>query len=890
MAHKGRHTHEAAAPARSEGEPRDSRLQQAQAFFELFARLIARWPTTLQHELIAQAAVEQRQAQREHGAAIMDEVETRRARLLSLLHDRLPSLTLDWADDGLLLKDDQPLQLTSGLGTPVLVDVTNTTDQPLALRAVWQRSGLVDSASLPRHWPIPPGSTQTLLAEIEWPANDDGPEELTLVLETFGDEAVREIAVPVTVERPVTLRGTLLVADGGTMCAGRVHVAGSDSIYRHGGEFASNKTLTEKPILFPPVGLWKKVSFFYCDGSFEMQVPPGECTVTFERGFEHARQTRTLTLKPGEVRDVELVCERLIDMPALGWISGDTHVHWVTNQWNVDEPLDLLAMVQRAEDLRVANNLTLLQRYANQAFIKPSQAAMGPVPEFSDSEFHIEMGEEYRNENLYGHLCFLNLVWLVQPIGTGSIIAGPDALDYPLNRTAIDACREQGGISIEAHGLGGNKDVPVNVIHNLSDSLDQIEPEMYYRLLDCGFRLPLSNGSDHPARTLGIARVYVDVDGEYSYERWIEGLRRGRTFTTSGPLIFLTVNEARIGDVVDASAADRLRVTARVVSRDPIGRFQIVSNHELLADREVTETSAEITVEIPAGQSRWIVARCSNRDDEDFGSPFSRFNAIKGPGIAHTSPVYVHVDGMPVFDAAAAAFWADRMRLHAAEIHTKGRFANNRQRDEAVRYVEEGVEMFEALGSQVQSARRRDESFEQMRNRLLNIVRRFGASPEAISALTAIEDASRTSELRVAAAPLTLATVSINPESRVKISADLDPVSVQAGRPQQFLIAVDNMAGVTAPLAIRAIDLANDPPSPADWCDVRLIDSPFVSSILNGNPDEYKVLEITVREAGQRELRLTADAGQGTQDLGFRATTDVTIRASRAGAGPEDNR
>ena len=45
---------------------------------------------------------------------------------------------------------------------------------------------------------------------------------------------------------------------------------------------------------------------------------------------------------------------------------------------------------------------------------------------------------------------------------------------HDINRAAIDACREQGGISIEAHGLGGNKDVPVNVIHRLSDSLDQI--------------------------------------------------------------------------------------------------------------------------------------------------------------------------------------------------------------------------------------------------------------------------------------------------------------------------------------------------------------------------------------------------------------------------------
>src|SRR5690606_12395749 len=105
------------------------------------------------------------------------------------------------------------------------------------------------------------------------------------------------------------------------------------------------------------------------------------------------------------------------------------------NAWNVDEPLELLSMAQRAEGLHVANNLTLLQRYADQAFIKPSQAPMGPIDRFSDDLFHMQMGEEYRNEDLYGHLCFLNIDWLVQPIGTGSIIVGPDALDYPLNKS-----------------------------------------------------------------------------------------------------------------------------------------------------------------------------------------------------------------------------------------------------------------------------------------------------------------------------------------------------------------------------------------------------------------------------------------------------------------------
>ena len=128
----------------------------------------------------------------------------------------------------------------------------------------------------------------------------------------------------------------------------------------------------------------------------------------------------------------------------------------MTNAWNVDLPLPDLAFVQRAEDLRVANNLTLLHRTSIDAFIKPSHAPNGAVASMSDSEYHIEMAEEYRNQNLYGHLCFLDLQWLVLPIGTGPQIAGDDSLDYPINKRAILEARGQGGISIEAHGTGDN--------------------------------------------------------------------------------------------------------------------------------------------------------------------------------------------------------------------------------------------------------------------------------------------------------------------------------------------------------------------------------------------------------------------------------------------------
>lgn len=845
-------------------------------YLHLFKTLIARWPTSAKDDLVTQAWREHQFIHRTPAAPSQAELRESRNALLQRLERSLPSLHLDW--NGSTLKQRTPSSaqpFCRTIAAPLLVTVHNETADPATLRLVGNAVvAVADNHPVSTYSNVFAGSSMVFAAALRFPEGSTL-EQYSIAIEAQDQSQQVQATIPVRLSDPGMIRGT--VREGNAIVPARVTVTCSDGVCRYGGEFATKATFTDKPIIYPPIGGSQKTLFFYTDGSFDLAVPPGTTQVSVERGFHHRRQTLTKTVEPGKSVTLNLSCDQLVDLPQQGWVSGDTHVHWVTNQWNVDEPLELLALVQRAEGLCVANNLTLLQRYANQAFIKPSQAPMGPVQKFSDSQFHIQMGEEYRNEDLYGHLCFLNLDWLVQPIGTGAIIAGPDALDYPLNRTAIEACRRQGGLSIEAHGTGGNKDVPVNVIHNLTDSLDQMEPEMYYRLLDCGFRLPLTNGSDHPARTLGIARAYVNIDGGFTYAHWIDGIRRGRTFTTSGPIVFLSVNDSQIGDTIATGAGEPLEIKAKVISRDPIGIFEIVSNGEVIANIKTDQTTAELNLTVPSEQSRWIVARCSNRTDgrADFG--FGNFNAITGRGIAHTSPIYVSVDGFPRFDPAAAAYWQDRMRLHVHEVQAKGRFANQEQRREAVDYLQRGIDLYGQLKTFIDSSRARHESFPTARQRLSAVVRRFGRDRQSVDVLRLLMTAATERELHAALEPLVLFHVSVNPESRVKIQSLRNKVQLHQQRPQRFLVKIENTAGITAPLNLSAIDLAVDPPAEAKWCTIEVVDSPFTSRYFTGASTEYKVVQITPHTAGLRELRITGDAGQGTQDLGFRATTDVLL-------------
>src|SRR5205823_11012515 len=73
---------------------------------------------------------------------------------------------------------------------------------------------------------------------------------------------------------------------------------------------------------------------------------------------------------------------------------------------------------------------------------------------------------------------------------------------------------------------------------------------VWYRLLDCGLRLPAGAGTDAMANyaslrgPVGMNRVYVKAQGVLSRESFLAGLKAGRTFATNGPLVGLRVDKA----------------------------------------------------------------------------------------------------------------------------------------------------------------------------------------------------------------------------------------------------------------------------------------------------------------------------------------------------------
>src|SRR6185369_9770425 len=171
----------------------------------------------------------------------------------------------------------------------------------------------------------------------------------------------------------------------------------------------------------------------------------------------------------------------------------------------------------------------------------------------------------------------------------------------------------------------------------------------YYALLDCGFHLSPTAGTAngvHPV-PLGFSRVYVHLPGGFDYEAWINGLKAGRSFVTTGPMLFATVNGEDPGygfkSIVRAKDHQRFSVKGEVMSAEPIGRIEVVVNGDVIRTTHTAsrrgqsgayESSFEETVEIEG--SGWIAVRCW----EERGLGRFRF--------AHTAPWFVEVEGRPL--------------------------------------------------------------------------------------------------------------------------------------------------------------------------------------------------------------------------------------------------
>ena len=476
------------------------------------------------------------------------------------------------------------------------------------------------------------------------------------------------------------LHGTILDATTDAKIDAKVHVLTASGTFAH-----------------PPEALLKRgpgKPFFFCDGQFQVNAPRGRTDVLVERGTEYEPARVVVEMPEKGAVDVEVPLKRWYSPQEDRFYPGNTHIHYDEKETRPD---DRLAVDCSVEGYNVTIVSVLDRRQLPYA---SNKYPIGVMNEFTTAHHALDIGEENRHYGEhspwgmgYGHVMFLNIRNIVQPVSRGHILSAQFDPDYPPLCFCCDDARDQGGVVIWCHN-GRGMEAPVAAALGKLDAFNLFDPywmdpeyDLWYRLLNCGFDLPASTGTDWFVCSNN--RVYVNTGEEFSYANWIAGMKAGNTFITNGPAIHLTVNDREMGASVDLSSGGRLDIEATFHSYYPVHRLEIVMNGAVIHGEAWPEGTRHGAVRhgMTVEHDGWIAARLWGDARDSFDQSI----------YAHTSPVYVKCGQAPSERADAARYFLRAVDESLEWVDNHGRYSNDRQREEVRDLFRRGRDVYAGL-------------------------------------------------------------------------------------------------------------------------------------------------------------------------------------------------
>ncbi len=419
--------------------------------------------------------------------------------------------------------------------------------------------------------------------------------------------------------------------------------------------------------------------YFHTAGNAEITVPAGRVDVEVMRGFEYRVEEKTIRVTAGETAKVTVQL-RPLNLPQQAhshWVSADVHVHMNYGGAYRDTPKHLVEQAA-AENLSIVEDLIVNkeQRVPDIAYFSPQSdpASTASALLLHAQEFHT---------SYWGHLGLLNLSQHFLIPGYAAYPNTAAASLYPTNADVADMAHQQHAVVGYVHPYDTFPDpakdatltheLPVDAALGKVDYVEVLgfsdhksTAAVWYRLLNCGFRLPAAAGTDAMANfaslrgPVGLNRVYANVPrGLLDIQSWLSSLKQGHTFATNGPLLGFTLGGRVLGDELRLPAGEnKVKFTAWLRSIVPVDHLEVICNGHLARELKLSGDRETVDVDdtISLSQSGWCLLRAWSEKAEH--------PVLDLYPYATTSPIYVKVDGSaakPAEDAAYFIAWIDRM-------------------------------------------------------------------------------------------------------------------------------------------------------------------------------------------------------------------------------------
>ncbi|MDG1025391.1 MAG: CehA/McbA family metallohydrolase [Gammaproteobacteria bacterium] len=529
----------------------------------------------------------------------------------------------------------------------------------------------------------------------EWIAfisNEGGLAQLQL-LETYGGKLVRVPMSELHFKRPMGYLKVRVVDEGGDLTHNRIHLQAADGkFYTPNDAYARAGTRGDQ--------------IFHNAGEFTLTLPVGEASLNVVKGFEYLPQSLEVDIAEGAVAQLTVELQQMTDMGAKGWYSASTHVH-ANYGGNLHNTLGNLMMMSRAEDQdlvleQVANKDNRILDYQ---FFVPG----GGQHPISEKDQIVVVGQEYRPP-FYGHVFMFGMrEHLISPFVTGYEGTAVESL-YPSNTDMFLKAKAQGAITGYVHpylgeadpldgNLGGGKGFMVDAALGTTDALewsDSATSGFYplYAVWNNGLRVTATGGEDsisslHRSKLLGSYRTYVYTGNlGLNMDAWFTGLKRGRAFVSSGPLLEMQVGTSLPGDTVQLPpGGGEVTITGQLRSITELEEIALVCNGELVQTFPLrrSDNSLNIDFEHSIERSGWCHLRTEGDSDK-------RFPLDVGYAQAFTNPIWFQVGDEPIRNPQSVDYairWIDKLqeladawpgwRSESEKAHVFGQFEQARQ-------------------------------------------------------------------------------------------------------------------------------------------------------------------------------------------------------------------
>ncbi|MDB4912265.1 MAG: hypothetical protein JWO39_3088 [Gemmatimonadetes bacterium] len=479
---------------------------------------------------------------------------------------------------------------------------------------------------------------------------------------------------------PVGALTISVVDESGRPLDARVSVTGAD-----GRSWAPSSALMHADDSFDRGERHFEVGYYHTSGTATLTVPAGATTVQVTRGLEYAVASHTVQVSTNGARSLRVTMRRLVNLPADGWYSGDLHVHMNYGGSYRTVPKQL-AFMARAEDLHVIEELIVNKE---QRVPDISYFGNGRPDAVSTPTTLIVHGQEFHT-SYWGHSGLLGLTKNIILPGYAAYANTPAGSLYPANANVFDLGHAQGALTGYVHPFDEmpnpedtvsrvSSELPVDVALGKVDYMEILgfsdhrsTAAVWYRLLNCGFRIPAGAGTDAMTNyaslrgPVGMNRVYVHSGAKLDHASYMRAIKAGHTFATNGPLLSLAVNGKEPGDeIAFPLGSHTISVRAAMHSIVPVEHLELVQNGKVVSTVPLSADgkSASATVRVPVERSGWITLRAWS----EHATP----PVLDIYPFATTSPVYLTIAGIPPRSPDDARFfidWVERLR-EGAERH-----------------------------------------------------------------------------------------------------------------------------------------------------------------------------------------------------------------------------